>query len=404
MIYKYKAKKDTGEIIEGKVEVEDKFGLYDEVRAQGATIISYEEEGAGLSARFEKINNILSRIKLTDKIIFARNLGAMIEAGLSLSRALSVMERQTKNKKFKIILSDLSEKIRQGQTFAKALEDHDDVFPQVFVSMVGAGEESGGLADSLRVISDQLEKTYQLRKKIRGAMTYPAIVVTVMIIVGILMLIFVVPTLTTTFEELGVDLPVTTQAVIFISDFLTSHVILNIIGLVAIVVGLVSLFRTKKGKRAFEFTILHIPVIRGLVKETNSARTARTLSSLLSAGVEVVHALSITRDVIQNSYYKEVIEEAEGVIQKGVPMSKVFGEHEDIYPVLVGEMMSVGEETGKLSELLGQLAVFYENDVDQKTKDLSTIVEPVLMVIIGAAVGFFALSMISPMYSLVSGL
>lgn len=404
MKFIYKAKRSTGEVYENSVEVENKFDLYDKVRSEGATIVSYEEKKQNFSARIEKINNLLTRIKLPEKIIFARNLGAMIEAGLSLSRALSVMERQTRNKKFKGVLSDLVDKINQGQTFASALEAHNDVFPPIFVSMVKAGEESGGLSDALKVIASQLEKTYELKKKVRGAMTYPSIIVGVMIIIGILMLIYVVPTLTATFEELGVDLPLSTRVVIGTSDFLSSHVILTVVTILLLVAGAVWAMRTRRGKRAFEFVILRMPVIKSMVKETNAARTARTLASLLSAGVEVVHALSITKEVVQNSYYREVLDEAEAAIQKGRPISEVFGQHEDIYPVLVGEMISVGEETGKLSDLLSQLAQFYENEVEQKTKNLSTVIEPFLMVIIGVVVGFFAVSMITPMYSLVSGI
>jgi len=402
--FKYKAQKTTGELYENTLEAESKFELYEHLHQEGGTLVSYEEVGKSFAKNFEKINSLFSKVKLQQKILFARNLGAMLDAGLALSRALSVMERQTKNKKFKSVITDISDMINKGQTFAQALSEHADVFPQVFISMVKAGEESGGLAEALKVVSDQLEKTYKLRKKIRGAMMYPAIIISVMIIIGILMLIYVVPTLTSTFKELGVDLPITTQIVIGVSDFLSNNAILSLVGLVVLGIGIWLLARMPKGKRALEFVVLRIPVIGKIVKEINSARTARTLASLLSAGVEVVSSLEITRDVVQNSYYKEVIAEAGESIQKGSQVSEVFSRHDDLYPILVGEMISVGEETGKMSEMLLQLAEFYENEVEQKTKDLSTVIEPFLMVIIGVVVGFFAVSMITPMYSLVSAI
>jgi type IV pilus assembly protein PilC len=225
-----------------------------------------------------------------------------------------------------------------------------------------------------------------------------------MIIIGVLMLIYVVPTLTATFTDLKVPLPATTRFIIFISDTLKNHTLI-IVALVAILFALsYTAAKTRQGKRFFDFLVLHLPIIGTLVRETNSARTARTLSSLLISGVEVVNAIDITKDVLQNSYYKEVLSRSAAVIQKGEPLSGVFIASEKFYPPFVGEMISVGEETGKLSEMLYRVAVYYEADVEQKTKDMSTIIEPFLMVIIGAAVGFFAISMISPTYSLVGSI
>lgn len=221
-----------------------------------------------------------------------------------------------------------------------------------------------------------------------------------MITIGVLMLIYLVPTLTSTFKDLNVSLPFSTKMVIWLSDFLKNHIIINL--LILITVGLVFYFsiKTKRGKRALDTFVLHVPVISGIVKDLNSARTARTFSSLLSSGVDVLVAVRITQDVIQNSYYKAVLKEAEINIEKGDPVSNIFLKHEKLYPVFVGEMVSIGEETGKLSEMLANVAQFYEEEVDQKTKDMSTIIEPFLMVVIGIGVGFFAISMLGPMYSL----
>jgi type IV pilus assembly protein PilC len=235
-------------------------------------------------------------------------------------------------------------------------------------------------------------------------MMYPAIILSVMVIIGILMLIFVVPTLTATFTELDVDLPATTRLVIGASEAVKNYPVVFVGGLVIIIAAFAALARTKRGKRSFEWAVMRLPVIGGLVRETNTARMARTFSSLLSSGVEVVSALSITADVVQNSYYKEVFIEGETEIQKGAALSSVFAKYGSLFPPMVGEMVAVGEETGKLPSMLLQIATFFEAEVEQKTKDMSTIIEPLLMVVIGTAVGFFAISMITPIYSISSGL
>jgi len=241
-------------------------------------------------------------------------------------------------------------------------------------------------------------------KKIKGAMFYPAIIMVVMALIGILMLIYVVPTLTAVFTEMNVELPTSTKIILGLSNFFTNHYIMFLlIVLGAAALATVSL-RTERGKRMFNIVMLKTPLFSPLVKKINSARTARTLASLIASGVDVVEALSITRDVLQNYKYKEVLEHAKADIQKGTPLSESFKKAENLYPIMVGEMMAVGEETGKLSDMMMRLANFYEDEVSEITKNMSTIIEPILMVIIGAAVGFFALSMIKPMYSVMGSI
>jgi type IV pilus assembly protein PilC len=266
--------------------------------------------------------------------------------------------------------------------------------------MVRAGEESGGLAPALDIISMQLQRSSNLKKKIKGAMMYPIIVISIMCIIGILMMIYVMPTITGTFVKMGVDLPLSTRILIGMSDFMTNHGVIALLGFAGVVTGIVSFGRTKIGTRFFQGTLIHLPVIGELAKQTNAAYTGRTLSSLLSSGVDVIGSIQITKDVIQNVHYKDILEEAAQKVEKGSPLSETFIAHENRYPILVGEMIAVGEETGQISAMLNEIATFYENEVEQKTKDLSTIIEPLLMVVIGAAVGFFALAMIAPIYSI----
>jgi type IV pilus assembly protein PilC len=340
-------------------------------------------------------------IKTHQEITFAKNLGLMMSAGLPVTRALSVMGKQSKSRPFKKLLADIEEDVSHGKTLSESLGHRPKAFSALFVSMVKAGEESGSVSGSLGLVSDQMEKSYLLAKKVRGALIYPAVVVSVMIILAILLLIFMVPTLTATFEGIGVELPLSTRVLIYLSDFMVEHTIFVLLAIVLLIGSSVLFLRSKIGRSLTDIISIRIPVIGEMVKEFESARSARTLSSLLSSGVEVVVALDVTVDVLQNHLYKNALKRARSAIEKGEPMSAVFIEHDHLYPLFVGEMIAVGEETGKISEMLLGVANYYESEVDQKTKDLSTIIEPVLMIIIGIGVGIFAISMLAPTYSLV---
>lgn len=313
------------------------------------------------------------------------------------------MERQAKGK-FKKILGELNESISKGNTFSDSTKNYPEVFSQLFVSMVKAGEESGNLSLALNNIGMQMEKSYQLTRKIRGALMYPAVIFSLMAVIGVLMMVYMVPTLTSTFVGLGIKLPLSTRIIIAISDFLKGYFLFVILGTFISIFGLIVSLKTNRGKRLIDTIIIRIPVIGNIVKQINSARTARTLSSLLSSGVDIVIAIGVTKDVIQNHYYKDVLDEIQNVIQKGDQISTVFSAHNNLYPLFVGEMVSVGEETGKIGEMLLSVATFYEEEVDQQTKDMSSVIEPVLMIFIGVAVGFFAISMLGPTYSLADAL
>jgi type IV pilus assembly protein PilC len=225
-----------------------------------------------------------------------------------------------------------------------------------------------------------------------------------MAVIAAVMFVYVVPTITGTFADLNVKLPLSTRIVIGISSLFQHHFLLIFITLVALVVFSGMFFRSKAGMRTMDWTILRIPIIKNIAKEATVARIARTFSSLLKAGVDMVTAAQITVDVTQNSYYKEALKKTQTSIEKGEPLAESFLAYEDLYPSFIGEMVSVGEETGKLSDMLMEVAVFYEDEVEQKTKDMSVVIEPFMMIIIGVAVGFFAVAMISPTYSLIDTL
>jgi type IV pilus assembly protein PilC len=403
MKFKYKIQTKTGEVVEGVKEAPDKFFLAREIREEGSTplvIEEYKEKSKFLSFKI----SFFKKVSLSEKVIFTNNLSGMLLAGLSLTRALAILEKQTTNDAFKKVLTSLVEDINKGNTLSDGMKKFPKVFSGIFISMVHSGEESGGLPKALQEVGLNLKKSYDLNKKIKSALMYPSIILCAIVLIGILMMIFVVPTLTKTFKDLGADLPGTTKFVIWLSDSISQHTIIFLLLLGAFITVLVLFAKLDATRKYFDYIILRLPVVGTIVKEVNTARTARTLSSLLVSGVDMSKALAITEEVLQNLYYKELIRNAIIAIEKGKVLSASFKENTKLYPVMMGEMIEVGEETGNLSKMLLDIAMFYESEVDNKTKDLSTIIEPVLMVFIGGAVGFFAISMITPIYSVMTNI
>lgn len=405
MKFRVVVKTEDGKEEKRTIEASSRFAVYEQVEKDGGMVVSLTEGGGGgFSAPKWMDIKLTSGIKTEEKITFTKNLSAMLSAGLTLSRALSVIERQSSNKNLKAITAELSEAVKKGEAFHDALMKHPKVFTKLFIAMTKAGEESGTLADSLKVVAKQMDRSYTLSRKVRGAMIYPAVILFAIIVIGILMMTYVVPTLAATFEELKVELPTATKIIIGASNFMANNVIL-VFALLVLFTGLMVWFmRTKTGSNLILMLSLRIPVIGTLVRETMSARAARALSSLLSSGVEMLSAIQITEEVVGDNAFGKVVNEAGVRVKKGEALSLSFVEHPKLYPVFMGDMIAVGEETGKVSDMLGQVAEYYEADVEDGTKDLSTVIEPMLMLVIGGAVGVFAVSMISPIYSLSSSI
>lgn len=403
MQFTYTARDAQGKTLQGTIDSVSRFTAAKELRDRGILPLSLTEIKTEVSFS-DKFAKFFGKVKLHEKIIFTHNLAGMLKAGLPLFRAIEVLKKQNKNPALEDVFVGLLSTIDKGGTLSDGFAKFPKVFSPLMVSMVRAGEESGNLSNTLGDIGVNLQKTYDLNRKIKSAMMYPSIIVAAIFIIATLMLMFVVPTLTKIFKEFGTALPASTKFVIFISDSVANHpfIFLGVVGV--LVVGGMYIFRSEKLKPKIDALTLKLPAIGMLIKEVNTARTARTLSTLLTSGVEMTRALTITKEVLQNVHYREVIEKANLAVQKGSSLSSVFKDNQDLYPVMMGEMIAVGEETGALSQMLSDIAIYYEEEVDAKTKDMSTIIEPVLMVFIGGAVGFFAISMISPMYGLVSAI
>lgn len=340
------------------------------------------------------------KVGLVDKMLFTRNLGVMLRAGLPFSRALSILSEQTKSSYFRQVLEEITEDVQKGNTLADSLEKYPKVFNELFVSMVRVGEAGGNLEEVLDLLAVQLKKDYEITSKVKGAMTYPCVIIMAMGLVGILMMVFVFPSLLNMFAESGKELPITTRALIFISDVLRNYGVYLLIGFIAAFYIFLKTIKTPEGKKAFDTLVLKVPAIGPVIAKVNIARFCRTLSSMIASGVSIVEALGTVSHTLGNYNYSHSAAKACEGVQKGIELSEVISEYGKLYPSMMIHMVEVGEETGSIEKTLKQVAEFYEEEVDQFTSNLSSVIEPVLMLVMGGAVGIFALALIQPMYSI----
>jgi len=403
MRYSYEARTKNGKVKVGTTEAKNNSDLSKKLSDIGLTLVSTQKSKEKKSKKIE-ISKILKRVSTVDKMLFTRHLGVMLHAGLSFSRATTVLAEQTSNAYFREVLESVREDIQKGNQLADSLAKYPKVFNDLFVNMIRVGEMGGNLEEVLNILYLQLKKDHELTSRVKGAMTYPAVIIFAMVVIGILMMIFVVPSLLKIFTETGAELPTSTKMIVFISESLQNHGLLILAGFIIFVIAFFKIIKTKKGKRKFDFALLHLPAIGTIISKINMARFSRTLSSMIASGVSIVKALDIISGTLGNTYYKDSIKDASIQVQKGIALSEIIGKYDKLYYPLMIHMIEVGEETGTLQETLKQVAEFYEDDVEQVTANLSSIIEPVLMLVIGAAVGFFAVSMIQPMYSIMGSM
>ncbi len=396
----------TGESSGGEITAKDERTLAQGLRGSGLLLTSakaVDEEGGVGSMNIKFLDRFVS-VPLKEKMVFARNLAVMVSSGLTIVRAVYSLSLQTKNKAFKKILEDVHGEVEQGKTLSEGLAKYPGVFSELFVSMVYVGEVSGNLEQVLEILALQLEKENDIKSKVKGALMYPAVILIGMSGVGVLMLTYILPKITGTFKDMNVTLPATTLAIMGVSDFLRNHAIASIMIVIAVIFGIRYTYGTVGGKKMFHYLFLRAPILGGITVKVNCARFARIYSSLLKSGVSVVEALKIVGKTLGNVHYQAVLNESIEEIQKGNDLSKVIAAHEVLFPILVSQIIEVGEETGKTEVVLERLAEFYEGEVDQITKNMSSIIEPVLMLLIGTGVGFFAVAMLQPMYSVLENI
>lgn len=403
--YLYTAKStSTGETKGGEIVGKDENQVGQELRTQGFLVTSLkliEDTSEGVQVKF--FDRFMT-VPLKEKMVFTRNLAVMTSSGLTVSRAIHNLSVQTQNKRFQKILLTVHDDVQAGKQLSEGLARFPSVFDELFVNMVSVGEISGNLESVLDILALQLEKEHDLKSKVQGALIYPAVILVAMIGIAVLMLTYILPKITAVFIDMDVTLPPLTRFLIAASDFLRVHWIMSIVIVIALVVGIRAASTTDVGRHFLNWLVLRLPIIGNIVVKVNCARFSRIYSSLLKSGISVVSALTIVSRTLGNVYYKEALIQGVEEIQKGTELSKVTEQHPVIFPILVTQIIQVGEETGKTEDVLQRLAEFYEEEVSQITKNMSSIIEPILMLLIGTSVGFFAVAMLQPMYSVLENI
>lgn len=353
-----------------------------------------------IGRKIQRYLSKMSRIPVSSKIFFLQNLSVMIKAGIPLAESIKTLEAQTKNKKLKIILTDISSKIEGGATLAEGLELYINDFGELFVNMIKAGETSGRLEEVLHELYIQTKKDHELLVKVRNALTYPTIIIIAMLGIGIFVLFFVLPNITSLFSELEVELPLPTKILIAIGKFTEKNGLFLIITLAVFLLVFIKLLRTEKGKKLSDLIFLKTPILSSIIKKINLARMSRGLSSLIKTDIPIVDTLRITSQILGNYYYRQALAEASEKIKEGEKLEIIFRDYPEIFPPIIIQMIAVGETTGALDEILENLAKFYEEDVFQTMNSLPSIIEPILMLLIGVCVAGVALAVLMPIFSL----
>ncbi len=397
----YTAINDQGEITSGELETVDIKAVTDYISRQGLTSISVKPK-KDLNNHFT--NLFSSGISQQEKIILTKHLSTMIKSGLSLKEGIETILNDTKKKAFKKVLTEAKFDLEKGQPLSVTFKKYPNFFSNIFVALIKAGESSGTLEKSLDYLGIQLKKDYKLKQKIKGAMAYPFVLIAASIAVIFIMMVFVVPKLTKVFAQSDLELPWTTQLIIKISDFVSGNIYLIICFFIAISFSLLYFRKKKKVQNIISEIIFKIPFVSELYIKIILVRFIRTFGILLSSGINILKALDISAETVGYNKYYKAIKELGKEIGHGVSISNSMRKRRDLFPYMMINMVSVGEKTGNLDSILNELAIFYEEEVDNSIKNLVSLIEPLLLLVMGLIVAAIAFSVIMPIYQLVGSI
>ncbi len=391
--YIYQAKTSKGKDVQGIVSAENKKVAVSLLRDRGYIVYSLEPKKNAFDFSF------LRRVSDIEVVNFTQTLSTMIGSGLPLASALEILLDQGRSPKMKEIVQTALTDVQAGTPLSDSLEKHPDVFADSYISLVRAGEASGKLDKVLARLGDTLEKQRAFKARIKGAMIYPIIVILAMLIVFSIIMIFVIPKLVEMYKSFSVELPLATRIMIGISSFMQSYWYVLLFLIFAIYVAAKQYAKTISGKYFFSRLTLHLPVFGTILKERDFTEFTRSLALLISSGVSIVDALSISRNSVSNQLYRDSISEFINDVQKGTTLSEAIDKSKR-FPTIISKMLQVGENTGKTDEFLLKVSQFFEKEVDYKVKNLSTAIEPLIMIVLGVMVALLIISVITPIYKL----
>lgn len=395
-LFSYLAKDRSGVDHKGSIETSDEHQVLGMLLKRGLVVISIkqtQEETEKIWGRF------FNKISFTDVVIMTRQLATMVESGLVLSESLDILVDQQSNKKFKSILENISRDVKSGLELASSLRKHPEVFSPLYCSLVKAGESSGKLDVVLSQMATNLEKDREFRAKVKGAMIYPIIVISMMFVVTAIMMLFVIPKLTALYTQSNITLPLPTQILITTSNIFTAFWWLALIIIVGGVIIFRKIYSTVAGRLKIDAFLLKTPVIGRIIKGTSLTNFTRTFGLLTSSGIPILESLNIVSNVLDNAVYKKAIQDSLSGIERGLTLSSLL-EQSGVFPKIISQMFRVGEETGKVDQVSFKMAEYFESETDNIVKNLTVIIEPAVLVILGLGVAFLVLSIILPIYKL----
>jgi len=396
--FKYKAVNQDNEEVSGVVEAVNEDMAIDTLKEKGLKILSIEESRKGNGFQI-----VLDRVKPKDIVVMSRQLSVLISANVALVQSLRILVEQTQNPKLKMIISEIADNVDEGARLSDALSKHPKVFTDFYINVIRAGETSGKLDESLNYLADELEKDYDMMSKIKGAMIYPAFVTCGMIVVGIIMMVFVVPKLTEVIQQAGGELPLSTKILIATSDFMVNYWYVLIVAFIGLVIGMRLLLKMPAAKKVFDQLLLRMPIFGRLFQRIYLVRFTRSFETLLVGGVNIAEALEVTGNIVSNHVYRDLILETKKQVEDGESISILFEQSNDV-PKMVSQMMQIGEKTGRLDSILSKVTDFYTREIDNTVANLMTLMEPIIMVVMGIGVGIMVAAIILPMYNMASSM